>query len=315
MGSTPADITVTLQDSLGRPTPGKLIQISQTGGNSVISGPNPPVTNASGQIEFTAVDSNNETITYSAVDVTDGNLAFPQTGTVTFSDAPEPGCSNTFVAAPGFVAQPYATGFLAQNFCVDGICNSGCPGAFGLAFDASGNLYVFDQPTGDVYKIPPGGGVANSGTLLTQTAIPTLIELAVDGSGNLYGGVNEDRLALRPWRRRGGEDRYVHGRDRQHSCVGANLSGVVSDRSVERRPVCRRQLFRKCWWRSPEQRVVVANLKSCWDAEHCRCTRRCRGARTEQKHSRPAEISIFLPTEAEVRWQSSAVPTDQQLRR
>ena len=38
-GKTPADITVTLQDSLGRPTPGKLIQISQTGGNSVISGP------------------------------------------------------------------------------------------------------------------------------------------------------------------------------------------------------------------------------------------------------------------------------------
>ena len=100
-GMTPADITVTLQDSLGRPTPGKLIQISQTGGDSVISGPNPPVTNASGQIEFTAVDSNNETITYSAVDVTDGNLPFPETGTVTFSDAPEPGCSNTFVAAPG----------------------------------------------------------------------------------------------------------------------------------------------------------------------------------------------------------------------
>ena len=190
-GTTPADITVTLQDSLGRPTPGKLIQISQTGGNSVISGPNPPITDASGQIEFTAVDSNNETVTYSAVDVTDGNLAFPQTGTVTFSDAPEAGCSNTFIAAPGFVAQPYATGFVSQNFCVDGICNSGCPGAFGVAFDASGNLYVSDQPTGDVYKIPPGGGVANSSSLLTQTAIPTLIGLVVDGSGNLYAGVNE----------------------------------------------------------------------------------------------------------------------------
>ena len=190
-GKTPADITVTLEDSLGRPTPGKLIQINQTGGNSVISGPNPPVTNTSGQIEFTAVDSNNETITYSAVDVTDGNLPFPQTGSVTFSSAPEPGCSNTFVAAPGFVAQPYATGFIAQNFCVGNVCVSGCPGAFGLAFDGSGNLFVVDQPTGDIYKIPPGGGVANSSTLLNSTALPTLDELAIDSQGNLYGGLNE----------------------------------------------------------------------------------------------------------------------------
>ena len=182
---TPADITVTLQDSLGRPTPGKLIQISQTGGDSVISGPNPPVTNASGQIEFTAVDSNDETITYSAVDVTDGNLPFPETGTVTFSDAPEPGCSNTFVAAPGYIAQPYATGFTAENFCLSGVCVSGCPGAFGLAFDSSGNLFVVDQPTGNVYKIPAGGGVANSSTLLTKTAIPSLDELAIDSKGNL----------------------------------------------------------------------------------------------------------------------------------
>ncbi|MGD0119933.1 MAG: Ig-like domain-containing protein, partial [Candidatus Binatus sp.] len=190
-GKTPADITVTLQDSLGRPTPGKLIQISQTGGNSVISGPNPPLTDASGKIDFSAVDSNNETITYSAVDVTDGNLPFPATGTVSFSDAPEPGCSNTFVAAPGYIAQPYATGFTAENFCVSGVCVSGCPGAFGLAFDASGNLFAVDQPTGDIYKFPPGGGVADSSTLLTQTAIPTLDELAIDSKGNLYGGVNE----------------------------------------------------------------------------------------------------------------------------
>ena len=81
-GITPADISVTLKDSLGRPSPGKLVQINQTGGNSIIGGPNPAVTDASGMIEFTAVDANNETITYSAVDVTDGNTPFPETGTV-----------------------------------------------------------------------------------------------------------------------------------------------------------------------------------------------------------------------------------------
>lgn len=190
-GATPADITVTLEDSKGRPSPGKLIQINQTGGNSVISGPNPPVTDSNGMIEFTAVDSNNETITYSAVDVTDGNLPFPETGTVTFSNAPEAGCSNTFVAAPGFIAQPYATGFIAENFSIAGLEVTGCPGAFGLAFDSSGNLFVVDQPTGEIYKFPPGGGVANSQTLLTQTALPSLDELAIDSDGNLYGGLNE----------------------------------------------------------------------------------------------------------------------------
>ncbi len=185
-GITPADITVTLQDSLGRPSPGKLVQINQTGGNSVISGPIPPVTNGSGVIEFTAVDSNNETITYSAVDVTDGNLPFPETGTVTFSSAPEAGCSNTVVAAPGFIATPYVTGFEAQDFFFDDINFSYCPGAYGMAFDSSGNLFVSDIPTGNLYKIPPGGGVANSGTLLA-TIGESLAGLVVDNSGNLFG--------------------------------------------------------------------------------------------------------------------------------
>ncbi len=184
-GKTPTDITVTLEDSLSRPSPGKLVQINQTGGSSVISGPIPPVTNSSGQIEFTAVDSNNETITYSAVDVTDGNIPFPETGTVTFSSAPEPGCSNTQVAAPGFIATPYATGFLAQNFFYSDINFTGCPGAWGMAFDSGGNLYVSDMPNGNLYKIPPGGGTADSGTLLA-TLGETLAGLAFDDSGKLY---------------------------------------------------------------------------------------------------------------------------------
>ena len=76
-GKSNAVITVTLKDSLGRPSPGKLVNISQGSGHSVITGPIPSVTNASGQVEFNAVDQVAETITYSAVDVTDGNLPFP----------------------------------------------------------------------------------------------------------------------------------------------------------------------------------------------------------------------------------------------
>ncbi len=80
-GVSTTDITVTLKDSLGRPSPGKLVSISQGSGQSLITGPIPSVTNASGQVEFTAVDQVAETVTYSAIDVTDGNLPFPTTGT------------------------------------------------------------------------------------------------------------------------------------------------------------------------------------------------------------------------------------------
>ena len=184
---TAADITVTLKDGLGRPAPGKFIQINQTGGASVISGPNPPVTDGTGTIQFTAIDSNNETITYSAVDVTDGNLPFPQTGTVTFSDSPAAGCSNAQVAAPGFIAQPYVTGLAGQSFTF-GDVNFTCAGPYGMAWDADGNLFASDGFNGNLYKIPPGGGVAGAGTLVANVA-ETISGLAIDKSGNLYASI------------------------------------------------------------------------------------------------------------------------------
>ena len=184
-GETQADITITLKDAMGRPSPGKLVQLVQSGGFSAISGPVPAVTNASGMIEFTAVDTNNETITYSAVDVTDGNLPFPETGVVTFDSAPEAGCSNTIVAAPGFVATPYVTDIPAQNFSFGGITFGGCPGAWGQAFDSSGNLYVSDLFDGNLYKFPPGGGVAGPSTLVANIGT-TLASLVFDSGGNLY---------------------------------------------------------------------------------------------------------------------------------
>jgi len=187
-GVTPTDITVTLKDSLGRASPGKLIQINQSGGNSVITGPIPPVTDSSGVIEFTATDQNDETVTYSAVDVTDGNLPFPETGQVTYSSSPLSGCATgTPPAAPGFVVTPYATGFFAQSYSYGDI-NFNCGGSYGMAFDSSGNLYVGDTPTGNIYKFPPGGGVVGGGTLLTPTPLgPSLSGLVFDASGNLYG--------------------------------------------------------------------------------------------------------------------------------
>jgi hypothetical protein len=73
-GTSTTTITITAKDSLNRPTPGKLITLAQGAGHSMVSAPNPSVTDSSGQIQFTATDVTSETVTYTATDVTDGNL-------------------------------------------------------------------------------------------------------------------------------------------------------------------------------------------------------------------------------------------------
>jgi hypothetical protein len=55
------------------------------------------MTDTNGRIQFTAVDQVPETVTYSAVDISDGNLPFPTTGTVVFTGGPGNKCGN---AAP-----------------------------------------------------------------------------------------------------------------------------------------------------------------------------------------------------------------------
>ena len=187
-GVSRTTITVTLKDSLGRPSPGKLVMISQGSGNSVIKGPLPAVTNSSGQIEFTATDLTVETVTYSATDVTDGNLAFPGTAIVSFSGNPANSCVNgNPLGASGFGINPFATGFTAGTFFY-GDVNWGCSGAWGMAFDAAKNLYVADFVDGNIYKFGASGGAAGPGTLLT-TITPTAGGLTMGKDGNLYVGI------------------------------------------------------------------------------------------------------------------------------
>jgi len=184
-GTSATTITVTLKDSQGRPTPGKLVQISQTG-NSVISGPNPPVTDSNGMVVLAATDLTSETVTYSGVDVTDGNLPIPGPNPqVTFSGMASNACAPPNPpAAPGFVVTPYATGFVAANVTAGGF-PFGCMGVSGIAFDSSGNLYANDAPTGNIYKIPAGGGPATM-PLNTTSLGTTLSGLAFDNSGDLF---------------------------------------------------------------------------------------------------------------------------------
>ncbi len=124
-------------------------------------------------------------MTYSATDVTDGNLPFPTTASVTFNDAPASGCASGMpTPAPGYVITPVATGLPAGDVFFGDISFSNCPGAEGPAFDAAGNMYVSDFNDGNLYKFPSAGGVASPSTELASIGV-TLDQPAFSGK-NLW---------------------------------------------------------------------------------------------------------------------------------
>jgi hypothetical protein len=188
-GIATTTITVTLQDALGRPTPGKEVAIGQGNGHSLLDGPSPSVTDSNGQIQFTARNLVNETVTYTAVDVTDGELPIPGSAAVTFSGGTGTACGQGVEPPAGLngtVITPFATGFLAQNFNYSGVNWGGCPGASVPAFqDDTDAVYVAGFPNGDVYRFGIGGGAVSSGNLL-DTVGPTLGWPVFGLDGRLY---------------------------------------------------------------------------------------------------------------------------------
>jgi hypothetical protein len=185
-GTSTTTITVNLVDSLNRPTPGKLITLSQGGGHSVITGPNPGVTDANGQITFTATDRVNETVTYSAEDVTDSNLPVPGNPQVTFSGGSGFACGQSAppVGANGYVITPYISGFDAGPFFYGNVNWGGCPGGTLPAFGQD-SIFVTSFKTGGLYKLGLAGGAISSSNLLSTTA-PTLLDPIFGKDGKLY---------------------------------------------------------------------------------------------------------------------------------
>lgn len=188
-GQSTSTVTVTLEDSLSRPAVGKQVLLAQNG-NSIIRGANPATTDAGGQATFEVTDLVEETVTYNAVDETDFGLAIPVTANVTFVDGSVGGCGSGAVpqAGPGYALSVYASGFPVQkDLTYGGVTIHGCDGVAGIAFDDARNLFASDYVTGDVYKFPPGGGIADATTLLTPTALgPSLGGLTFGFDHNLY---------------------------------------------------------------------------------------------------------------------------------
>jgi hypothetical protein len=184
-GTSTTTITITLKDALNRPTPGKAITISQAAGHSLITGPSPAVTDANGQIQFTATDNVSETVTYTAVDVTDGDLPVPGSAIVNFTGGGTSCIPSPPTAANGFTLTPFANGFVARNFFFGNINFVGCPGAANPAFSASGDVFVADFPTGDLYKFGANGGAVSNANKLANLG-PTFGNLVYGLDGSLY---------------------------------------------------------------------------------------------------------------------------------
>jgi Bacterial Ig-like domain (group 1)/Bacterial Ig-like domain (group 3) len=181
-GVSTTTITVTLRDADNHPTPGKTITLAQGEGRSVITSPDPPVTDANGEIAFSATDRFEEAISYTATDVTDGNLPVPGTADVTFSGSAVGSCATPPTAADGYVFTAYINGFSAEPFFYGNI-NFGCAGVSPVAFDATGNGYVVYFPTGAFYRFGPDGGTA---TAPLSTLGPTLSQPVFGRDGRLY---------------------------------------------------------------------------------------------------------------------------------
>jgi len=178
-------ITVTLQDDKGNPSPGKVVNLSQGNGSSIISGTT-ATTDATGKVQFTAVDNVAETVTYTALDVSDGNLPVPGSATVNFVNA-SGFCSSFGHYGIGTAAPGYAVTTFASNFPVDCFLNIG---PIGLVFNASGNLLVGDRNNQNIYLFGPQGGTAGPATLLGTVQDPggvTLLGLTFTKDGRLYG--------------------------------------------------------------------------------------------------------------------------------
>src|SRR5207245_1088030 len=102
-----------------------------------------------------------------------------------------PNTSAQVSAAPGYAVTDFATGFTSF----------GGVGPMGLAFDASGSLFVGDWSNSFLYKFGPAGGAASTATQVNATPnleIPAGLTFGKDGSLFLARQLANDVVQLDP---------------------------------------------------------------------------------------------------------------------
>ncbi len=189
-GTSTAQIEVKLQDGHGNPAVGKVVAlVPQANTHSHVAGPAPLTTGANGIVDFEVSDTTAETVSYTAVDVTDGNVPVPGQASVTFSNVPQ-GQAQCAPAPPsgagGYALSPFATGFATSSLFLGFVTTGPCASDFGLAFSPSGQLYVTSQITGDIYRFGPTGGLADAATQITPTGNGPTGDLAFGPNGTLF---------------------------------------------------------------------------------------------------------------------------------
>lgn len=194
-GTSQATVSVYLQNALGRPAVGKTVSLSENGGNATITpGSGQTVTDSAGYATFTATDISQQSVAFSATDVTDGNLPVPGSATVTFEPGGSSPCSDAApTAASGYSISPFVSGlaYNAQQETFGSFTLLPCSGPGSPAFNSSGVAYVPDLISGQIYTFGSSGGTAGPPTALPDTSFQPaqLGPLAFDKSGNLYAGL------------------------------------------------------------------------------------------------------------------------------
>src|SRR5439155_6727862 len=107
--STTSTVTVTLKDANGNAVPGKAVSLAAGSGSSTITAIS-STTDAAGRATFAVKDASVESVTYSAADTTDSNLAITQTAAVTFTvGAVSAGASTVTPSSSSLVADNSST--------------------------------------------------------------------------------------------------------------------------------------------------------------------------------------------------------------
>jgi hypothetical protein len=174
-GTSTTTISVYLQNALGRPAAGKTVSLATASTTVAISpASKQAVTGANGVATFTATDTAQQTVSFTATDVTDGNLPVPGNATVNFQPGGAGTCADTAPApSAGYTVSQFAGGLQFNNQDTTGddggsFTLTACTSP-GIAFDGSGSMFVPNIVNGAIYKLGSAGGTASNANALTAT--------------------------------------------------------------------------------------------------------------------------------------------------